>query len=141
MKTRIRIVPKIVVAACLIIVAGTACSAARRTKPEEVARQWYAAVGGFDTARMYQLTHHDRRADLEKILENPLTTVGTLLGLQERKYFSMQYTVVFQDEQAAQVHVSGKVSNRLGHIDSVNETLELRLAEGEWAIWSCSGWF
>ena len=137
MRTRI----KILVALCLIIVAGTACSAARRTKPEEVARQWYEALGEFDTVRLYQMTHPDRRVDLEEALENPLTTLGTLIGFQEREYFSMQYTVVFQDEQTAQVHVIGKVSNRLGHIDSVNETLEFREAEGEWAIWSCSGWF
>ena len=136
MRTRIRLGTNIFLTVCLFIVVGTACGAARRAKPEEVAHQWYEAVGDFDTARMYQMTHPDRRADLEKNLEDPLTTVGTLLGLQEREYFSMRYTVVFQDEQAAQIRVSGKVSNRLGHIDSVDETLELRLAEGAWAVWS-----
>lgn len=97
--------------------------------------------GDFDAARMYKLARPDRRAYLEKALENPLTTIGTLMGLQKREYFSMRCTVVNQDKQTAQVNVSRKVSNRLGHIVSVNETLELRAGEGAWVIWSCRGWF
>jgi hypothetical protein len=109
--------------------------------PEQVAGQWFEAVGAFDTPSMYQLTHPERRADLEVALRKPLVTLGAAVGLREREYFNMSYTLVLDDGQAAQVHVAGKFANRLGMIESVDRTIKLRKLEGQWYIWSAEGWF
>jgi len=125
----------------LVLLAGPGCARVVGPGPEEVARQWYQAVGEFDAARMYQLTHPERRDALEAALENPLTTVSAAVRFQKREYFDMRYTVAFDDGQMAQVRVTGKVANRLGIIDTVDETVELRKFEGRWLIWSAEGWF
>ena len=56
--------------------------------------------------------------------------VSATVGLQKRTYFEMHYAVMFDDGQTARVHVTGKVANRLGIIDTVNETVELHRFEG-----------
>lgn len=63
------------------------------------------------------------------------------MGLRERRYFEMGYTVVFDDGQTAQVRVTGKVANRLGLINTMDETIKLRKLEGHWLVWSADGWF
>jgi hypothetical protein len=108
--------------------------------PESVAGEWFEAVGAFDIPHMYQLTHPERRAALELALRNPLVTLGAAVGLQEREYFDMDYTLVLDDGQAAEVHVTGKFANRLGMIESVDQTVKLRNMEGRWYIWSAHGW-
>lgn len=125
----------------IVLVTSLGCARVRGPGPEEVTRQWYQAVGEFDAARMYQLTHPERRDELEAALKNPLITVSAAVGLQKRQYFEMRYTVVFDDGQTARVHVAGKVANRLGIIDTVDETVELRKFEGRWLVWSAEGWF
>jgi hypothetical protein len=90
---------------------------------------------------MYQLTHPERRADLELALRNPLVTLGAAVGLQGREYFDMDYALVLDDGQVAEVHVTGKFTNRLGMIKSVDHTVKLRKMEGRWYIWSAHGWF
>jgi len=124
-----------------VLVTSPGCARVLGPGPEEVTRQWYQAVGEFDAARMYELTHPERQAALEAALRDPLITVSAAVGLQKRQYFEMRYTVVFDDGQTARVHVAGKVANRLGIIDTVDETVELRKFEGRWLVWSAGGWF
>jgi hypothetical protein len=109
--------------------------------PESVAGEWYEAVGAFDAPGMCMLTHPERRVHLDLALRNPLVTLGAIAGLQEREYFDMRYTLVFDDGQAAQVHVTGMFANRLGMLQAVDQTIELRRLEGRWYVWSADGWF
>jgi hypothetical protein len=124
----------------LVVLLTSGCSRVVGPTPQEVARQWYEAVGAFDTVRMYELTHPELRTGLEASLKRPEITVAAALGLQKLKYFDMHYEVMQQDGQAAQVAVAGKVANRLGGIDTVNETIELRKTNGHWYIWMAAGW-
>ena len=128
----------------LILVAGIGCNGIPNIPeagPAEVARQWYEAVGKYDGARMYELTHPGRRADLEVALKAPVAAIKPVLGLEKRDYFEMRFTVLFNDGQTAFVRVTGKEANRLGMISTVNETVELRRHEGQWRIWAAEGWF
>lgn len=124
----------------LVVLLAAGCSRVVGPTPQEVARQWYEAAGAFDTVHMYELTHPELRTGLEASLKRPEITVSAALGLQKLKYFDMRYEVVQQDGQAAQVAVAGKVANRLGGIDTVNETIELHKTDGHWYVWMAAGW-
>ena len=128
------------VLAVLVLVLGGGCSGSESLglgpSPETVTQQWFEALGEFDVARLYELTHPQKRAELEADLENPLVTVGAVLGLAEQDFFEMSYTVVSKDGEIAQVQVTGKVTSRLGMIDDVHEIIDLRKFEGRWYIWS-----
>ncbi len=109
--------------------------------PEKVAADWYEALGAFDTARMYQLTHPEQRETLQRTLDNPITSLLNLTGLAGATYFDMQYEVVAKDGDMAMVHVTGKASTKLGSITDVDETIELRRYDGHWYVWDIgSGW-
>lgn len=41
----------------LVLVSGAGCDRILKPGPEEVTQLWYEAVGEFDVAGMYQLTH------------------------------------------------------------------------------------
>lgn len=131
----------VVLALLLALVAG--CGGAGGVgftpPPHELAQQWFEAIGEFDVARMYELTHPQKRAELEAELEDPFTVVGATLGLLERDFFEMNYTVIFNDGETAQVRVTGKATSRLAAIDDVYETIDLRKLEGRWYIWSAEG--
>lgn len=119
----------------------TGCGKLLPPGPEQVAAEWYEAMGAVDSARMYQLTHPDQRETLQRTLDNPITSLLNLTGLSGATYFDMKYEVVARDGDTAQVHVTGKASTKLGAITDVDETIELRRQDGRWYIWSLgSGW-
>lgn len=123
---------------CSLIVTMLGCSLPElelAPGPESAVQAWFDAVAAFDVPQMYELTHPTQRGDLEEALENPVVILGTVLGLEERQYFEMDYALVYDDGETALVHVSGKVTNRLGMIDTVDKTIELRKLDGRWFIW------
>jgi len=137
MKPRKRLLSLVVLSLALTFCVGCSASSSMGLgpAPEKVVRQWFEAVGEFDVPRMHELTHPAKRADLELALENPLVTVGAALGLAKQDFFEMSYTVASNDGKAAEVRATGKVTNRLGRIDDVDEVIELRKLDSQWYIW------
>ena len=128
---------RVVVCAALagLLLLGAGCARIVSPGPKEVARDWYAAVGEFDTVAMYGLTHPERRATLEAALENPLVTLGAVVGLQKQTFFDMAYEVALKQGDIAQVRAVGRCANRLGMIEELDEVLDLRRLDGRWYVW------
>jgi hypothetical protein len=124
----------------LIIVLLPACRALDPHKPEKAVEAWYEALSIGDITKLYEVTHPDRQAKLEAALTDPLRILVRLTALDERKCFEMKY-LVFQEEQNALVHVTGKCVDRFGFLTNLDETFEMILMDKQWYIWSVGNLF
>ena len=98
----------------MFLTLGCGCDLRLWSSPEDVTRQWHEAVGAFDTGRMLELTHPERRPRLRAALLNLFVRVMSAIGLQERIYLDMRYDMESANEEIAHVRVTGEVANSLG---------------------------
>jgi len=101
-------------------------AAAPEQNPRQLTQEWYAALGEFDTAKMYLITKPEKRPRLEDRLKRVDSVILGAADLQKQKFFEMRYSTLSGDGQLAQVRVIGKSSAvRTGLISNVDTTVDL----------------